>query len=176
MPAQVPQTKARKGVADAAFWCTGVLSLISSVGKSYLAVNPYTYQELVTAMKGQDNYLQCISNAENCADKRPGASLYDLHLQGVSALTVLARCKSNYADSQWDEGSAALFAEKIPTHLSFNADMLDRVCEKALEGGILSASLVGCMALSLFDENSNEIKYLLAFFSDQSRFTSTVLL
>ena len=157
--AAVPFNRATEGVKEGAFWCTGVLSLMSSVGKSYLAVNPYTYQELITEMAGQDDFLTCISQSnEHCEERRPGKNLHHLFTQGVSPFTVLTRCKSNYANSQWDEGAAALFAETIPTNIAVNVDLLENMRGKAFGSGTsLSSSLISCMALALYDEQSNDI-------------------
>ncbi|KAJ1464437.1 hypothetical protein T484DRAFT_1758092, partial [Baffinella frigidus] len=52
-PVEIPYERAIQGMREAAFWCSGTLSLISPMGVSYIAYNPYTYYEIMNALKPQ---------------------------------------------------------------------------------------------------------------------------
>ena len=156
-PVQIPPTRAGATVVEGGLWCQGVLSLMSSTGEPYLALNPYTYAELTNELRNQDAYLQCISSgyADGCAEKRPGAGLPLLARQGVSVFTAAVRCKSNYANSVWDEGAAALFAEPLSRHLepvAFHVEELKKKVEANMEPAI-----VACLKQTLVEGAQNDV-------------------
>jgi hypothetical protein len=125
-PVKIPALRATEGIQQSAFWCSGVLEMISPFGTPLMIFNPFTYQELVNEMNRDnrlDKYLKCISEPESqnirdysCAYLRPRLAVFEL--QGISTIAVLVRCKANYNNMQWDRGAALLFAEEIPVDLS----------------------------------------------------------
>jgi hypothetical protein len=168
---RIPLSRANQGMEDGAFWCSGMLSLISPMGVSYLAFNPYTYQEIVDILAstitngvetGHDRYLRCISGNVDGSDPRAcGKHLPDLPVlsaQGISIITVLTRCKSNYANSQWDDGAAALFASQDLDQFGVKTLALRDQVESARRSAIsmLPPFLVECMTLSLSSNVGND--------------------
>ncbi|KAJ1465884.1 hypothetical protein T484DRAFT_1757100 [Baffinella frigidus] len=150
-PMMIPDNVAREGISDGAFWCTGVLSLISSTGQSYLGVNPYTYAEITKMLADQDRYLSCFT-VPGCNMVPPTAPL--LNVQGISLFTVSTRCKSNYANSQWDEGAAALFSDPLPASLSGSAMLqLRKLRDSALAN--INPAVIACLILSVQQGTSN---------------------
>ena len=144
---KIPLDRASEGVQQSAFWCTGVLQMVSQFGLPKLVYNPYTYSQLVAAMATLDEYLACISTSsshEDCVSLRP--SLPVLEVQGVSTMSVFVRCKANYNNKQWDEAAAVFFAESIPVELSVVGTLLAR--DRALVD-LTDSPLAVCMRTSL---------------------------
>ena len=156
-PAMIPPVRGNEGVAEGAFWCSGMLSLISSMGESYIGYNPYTYSEIIAALGGQDAYLRCISSSTSCAADQP--TLPDLASQGISLFTVATRCKSNYANSQWDEGAAKMFSDGVSSKFIVRAHGLAEKVAKVRADAEqrLPPSLVACMRLSLQENVGNDM-------------------
>ena len=158
-PLMIPLARAREGVADGAFWCAGALSLVNSMGEAFLAFNPYSYQQILDELDGSDAYLQCVSSsyADTCAHLRPGAGLPLLAQQGVSVFTAAVRCKSNYVNSQWDEGAAALFvADDSPAVRHFLGVAAHLRTARAAAEAALPPAVAACLRLSLAEGAAND--------------------
>lgn len=158
-PLMIPPSRAAEGISEGAFWCTGMMSLVNSMGETYFAYNPYTYREILAELEGSDAYLKCVSSeyADNCAHLRPGKGLPLLTLQGVSVFTVAVRCKSNYVNSQWDEGAAALFVEETSPMVKHFLGILDHIkSSRAVVEELLAPTVVLCLKTSLAEGTSND--------------------
>ena len=102
----IPPARRNEGLAQRAFWCTGVLAMVNKRNEIQLVYNPYTYQELQNLVRGSmDAYLQCASGSFSCPV--PEAAVFTA--QGVSLLAVLTECRQNYVSKQWDAGAYAIY-------------------------------------------------------------------
>jgi hypothetical protein len=81
-----------------------------------------------------------------------------LAIQGISIITVLTRCKSNYANSQWDDGAAALFAsadmEKLGVYTRSLRTQVEAQRKEVTQN--LEPFVVECMQLSLEKNLGND--------------------
>jgi hypothetical protein len=170
VPVEIPSDRAAEGMKEGAFWCSGMLTLISPMGETYIAYNPYTYAEIVERLRdnaqpgrGHDKYLTCISQGVsgdagdvNCVDYMP--TLEKLEMQGISLMTVLTRCKSNYANSQWDDAAASLFSDQTMSRFVVAAGQLaDEANEmRKLVEVSLGPAMVECMRTSLERNSGND--------------------
>ena len=157
-PMMIPDDRADS--ESSRFWCTGVLSLISSTGEAYLGINPYTYAQITHMSSSQDTYLECVSAGNTdapCNKGPPNDYAYGGHLaiQGISLMTVATRCKSNYANSQWDDGAAALFSDPLPKSLAgTNTRKTHELRESFIQN--VDPTVVACLVLSLQEGGSND--------------------
>ncbi|KAJ1465765.1 hypothetical protein T484DRAFT_1757185, partial [Baffinella frigidus] len=157
-PMMIPDDRADS--EGSRFWCTGVLSLISSTGEAYLGINPYTYAQITHMSSSQDTYLECVSAGNTdapCNKGPPNDYAYGGHLaiQGISLMTVATRCKSNYANSQWDDGAAALFSDPLPKSLAgTNTRKTHELRESFIQN--VDPTVVACLVLSLQEGGSND--------------------
>jgi hypothetical protein len=114
-PFAIPESRRQEGLTGAGFWCTGVLSLLDASNRPFVVYNPYTYGQLQNMAAGTDTYLSCVSNklynqaTSNCDEFLPAVPEF----QGVSVLTVLTACKSNYMNSQWDKAAYMIFNQTV---------------------------------------------------------------
>jgi hypothetical protein len=111
-PFAIPESRRQEGLAGAGFWCTGTLSLLDASNRPFIIYNPFTYGQLQVMAVGADAYLACVSGKlygpkSNCDSLMPKPPEF----QGVSVLTVLTACKSNYMNSQWDKAAYMVFNE-----------------------------------------------------------------
>ena len=110
-PFSIPPSRREEGLAGGGFWCTGTLSLLDASNRPFIIYNPFTYGQLQSMAAGADEYLACVSGklydqqTSNCDSLLPTAPEF----QGVSVLTVLTACKSNYMNSQWDKAAYMVF-------------------------------------------------------------------
>lgn len=100
--------------------CAGTLRMSDGFGNPIYVYNPFTYEQLHT-MAGRgtiDAYLQCISQMQvgtaAAAESGPPAAcrkptVPSIDEQGVSVISVIERCKSNYQQMQWDAGAFMLY-------------------------------------------------------------------
>jgi hypothetical protein len=114
-PFAIPEIRRHEGLSGAGLWCTGTLSLLDASNQPFIVYNPFTYGQLQSMASGTDAYLSCVSSklydrgASNCEELLPAVAEF----QGVSVLTVLTVCKSNYMNSQWDKAAHILFNETV---------------------------------------------------------------
>lgn len=108
-PAYIVQARRRETVA--ALWCTGILFLPRDDGTLAYVYNPFSMQELSEKLgAGMNAYLECMSSSRTLGDCRPvRVDVFDA--AGISPMSVLTRCRENYAQRQWDAGQHALFDE-----------------------------------------------------------------
>jgi len=155
-PVGIPLERGNEGLADHAFWCTGILKLLSPFGQHHYVWNPYTYNELVQKAATLDTYLKCLSTnpSDECEDYEPRDPLFDL--QAVSLIAVLSRCKANYQAMQWDEASVILYADAsvLPKYM---LSVRDQVIAARSQAGLISDSIVSlCMINALQYGLSND--------------------
>ena len=96
---------------DSAFWCSGVLQVLDGAGTPRLIYNPYSLSDLKQEFDGKFiAYLTCVdSGRDDCT-----IATSDVHARrwqeiGISPLSVLTKCRSNYASKSWDVGAFALY-------------------------------------------------------------------
>jgi hypothetical protein len=116
-PYSVSKTRSNEGIRDGAFWCSGTLSLLDASNRPYIVYNPYTFAQLQQMAYKSDEYLACVSGKQYSSSSGGCDSLLPrtpvLQAQGVSVLTVLTACKSNYMNMQWDKAAYVLFNQSI---------------------------------------------------------------
>ena len=118
----IPAARRTETAVNSAFWCSGVLRMLSPMGEEILVYNKYSLQALSDLMEqggGIDKYLLCVSRptefeslfpgdkADDCERWRPEFS--DIRSQGVETMAVWSRCKANYQAREWDPGAYATF-------------------------------------------------------------------
>lgn len=123
--AMIPPATAQKGLFDSAFWCTGTLRMTLADGSSKVVFNPHTFADLrQMAAPSLEAYLDCVSGGfedgryASCFELEPRDQLGMLEAQGVTLLAVMARCRGNYANLQWDDGAGYLFNSSLSEDLS----------------------------------------------------------
>lgn len=122
---KIPELRRKEGIHDGAFWCTGTMEMVLTDGTSKIIYNPHTFEELVKYTTNIDEYLKCIAEGNpndiegGCVTIEP-VSEY-LQEQGVSTIAVLTRCRTNFANKQWDSGAAFLFLPEVSDDLVNNA-------------------------------------------------------
>ncbi len=90
------------GVGAVGLWCSGSLTLTDASNRPYTIYNLYSYKELQALSSKADAYLACVSSkvyvsgdpGKDCRDLKP--SIPALQNQGVTILTVLTHCETNY--------------------------------------------------------------------------------
>jgi hypothetical protein len=98
-PLSVVPERAREGLSDMAFWCTGMLSMVDGDNRMQVVWNPYTYEELQAKIGGNlDRYLAEASQSVTAV--APNDPIFEE--QGISMFAVLTRCRQNYVNKQWD--------------------------------------------------------------------------
>jgi hypothetical protein len=108
-----------KGWTEHAFWCSGFLLLNAGDGSDLTVWNPYSLQQLLEIKgkegNGYSDFITCLRerwrstspyHLSTCEEFKPVDTR--LRRQGVDVLQVISRCRSNYQQSRWDEGSALL--------------------------------------------------------------------
>lgn len=107
----IQPARATEGIANQAFWCSGVLSMVDSNGQALYVYNPYTYAELQAKASGLQAYLDCtVSFSGGYSCKPPSDPVFDQ--QGVSLLNVLVKCRDNYVKNRWDPAAYVLYQMK----------------------------------------------------------------
>jgi hypothetical protein len=135
---EIPRVRATEGLAEHAFWCTGILQLSSPFGEAMYIFNPYSYSFLLDFIE-QDGkmaeYFSCIESSSStetsCSDLEPNLPIFEE--QGVSILSVLNRCKLNYMSAQWDPGASLIYASELLPDYLFSQMMNVKAGEKAQE-------------------------------------------
>lgn len=113
----VAAVEKRKDWQQQAFWCSGFLLLNAGDGSDLTVWNPYSLQQLLEIKgnqgSGYSDFITCLRerwkssspyHMSTCDDFKPIDAR--LQRQGVEVLQVISRCRSNYQQSRWDEGSA----------------------------------------------------------------------
>eukprot|EP00961_Rhodomonas_salina_P016367 220128-Rhodomonas_salina.1 len=146
-PAAVVPLRRAETFAQGAFWCSGVLYVALDDGTFGYVFNPYSLEELGRRVEPtMDKYLQCLSAAGE-----PGEVCVEPIIQafaevGVSALTVLTRCRANYAQRQWDMGAGMLFAESFVPPAAHLASLVSAARAKALHWAVsMGADVEDCV-------------------------------
>lgn len=129
---------AQEGIDNRAHWCSGTLRMNDGFGNPLYVYNPFSYDELLQRIGPPgaiDQYLLCISQLQAGSSSSSSSStrceaptIPEIEEQGVSSISVIERCKSNYQQKQWDVGSFMLY------------DSENNV--KALRSSLLLASLL----------------------------------
>jgi len=135
---EIPRVRAEEGLADHAFWCTGILQLSSPFGEVMYVYNPFSYSDLLSFVE-QDGrmaeYFTCIESSSSadssCGDLEPNLEIFKE--QGVSILSVLSRCKLNYMSKQWDPGSSLIYKSDLLPNYLFSQKMNVKAGEQAQE-------------------------------------------
>lgn len=100
-------------------WCTGMLVLADEDGEEQTVHNPYSYAELVGYLGPHLRPLLAAINEHGQASAQARvlfaamrASIPNLvrGLGSVPPVSVLMRCRDNYANKRWDRGAFELFA------------------------------------------------------------------
>jgi hypothetical protein len=108
VPARIPEPQRSSRRTDA-LWCRGPLLMTTVLADDALVWNPFSLTELLAQNKVQA-YLDCLGvwggNAGLCTGVRPANAFFDA--QGVDVMQVIIRCRSNYQQKRWDEGSVAI--------------------------------------------------------------------
>jgi len=108
LPARIPD-KQRSSKRTDALWCRGPLMMTTVLANDVLVWNPFSLSELLSQNKVQI-YIDCLTtwngDASLCTSVRPVNAFFDA--QGVDVLQVIIRCRSNYQQKRWDEGSIIL--------------------------------------------------------------------
>ena len=122
-PHAIPLPEKQKNWEQHAFWCSGFLMLNEGDGSDLLVWNPYSLDELLKmrsrAGGDYDTHLLCLRGRadsssphyqKTCEQLKQRAASLDA--QGVEVMQVISRCRANYQQSRWDEGSVmfALFS------------------------------------------------------------------
>jgi hypothetical protein len=104
-PGRIPDRQ-RASIGTDAMWCRGLLLMNSIDGTDILVWNPYSFQELLQRNNGE-TYFQCIAlYGTQCARVKPVDATFET--QGVDVLQVIGRCRTNYQQNKWDEGTFLL--------------------------------------------------------------------
>ena len=108
IPARIPETQRSSKRTDA-LWCRGPLMMTTVLANDVLVWNPFSLSELLAQNKVQP-YLDCLETWGGdmgiCASVRPVNAFFDA--QGVDVMQVIIRCRSNYQQKRWDEGSVVI--------------------------------------------------------------------
>ena len=136
---EIPRARAEEGLADHAFWCTGILQLSSPFGEAMYVYNPYSYSSLLDFVERDGRmaeYFACIESSSSerelsCGDLEPNLQIFEE--QGVSILSVLSRCKLNYMSKQWDPGSSLIYVSELLPDYLFSQKMNVKAGETARE-------------------------------------------
>ena len=104
-PGRIPDAQ-RTSTGTDAMWCRGLLLMSTIDGMDILVWNPYSFKELMQRNDGE-NYFKCIASyGTQCARVKPVDTTFET--QGVDVLQVIGRCRTNYQQKKWDEGTFLL--------------------------------------------------------------------
>lgn len=105
-PLRIPDDRRSEGLDQRAHWCTGTLRINDGFGNPLYVFNPFSYGELLQRIGPPgivDRYLLCISemNAGTKGNQGPceKPEVPEIEEQGVSAISVIERCKVSAAPS-----------------------------------------------------------------------------
>lgn len=99
-----------EGLREYGLWCTGTLSLVDSGNRMRIVWNPYSYGELVEIIGTRlDDYVN-IAGYESTSVP-PNEPVFER--QGISIFAVLARCRQNYVNEQWDSAAYARYSGDV---------------------------------------------------------------
>lgn len=177
----VADAAARQSVAHGALWCTGVLEMLDDAGSTRFILNRFSLAELRGDLDSEDgrmlDYLDCIAqNERNCdQDLLDGTSArfaeYRRWLQlGVHPLSVLTRCRDNFAGKTWDSGNFAVYSPEVRTQVLRDASGLVAVYDLEQLRSELEAVLDDATKLCLFQGPSRGpiARCMFAFFEGQA--------
>jgi len=120
---QIPDSRRREGVQQAALWCTGVLGMMDSNNQPYYVHNPYTYAELQARSAGLQAYVDCVgreSNNRGYSCIPPNEPYFAK--QGVTTINVLVKCRENFVKRRWDPAAYMLFQPASWDQVQFQDD------------------------------------------------------
>ena len=101
-PGRIPQ-KQRASTATDSMWCRGLLLMTTIDGTDIMVWNPYSFEELLRR-NSAETYFKCVADyRSDCAKIKPVDQTFEK--QGVDVLQVISRCRSNYQQKKWDEGT-----------------------------------------------------------------------
>ena len=111
-------------VADGGLWCAGVLEMLDDSGSVRFIRNPFSFAQLRSDLDGPDGrmitYLACVAdNQDGCLDallRNAGARAAEYRRWvglGVNPLSVLTRCRDNFAGKTWDSGNFAVYSPEV---------------------------------------------------------------
>jgi hypothetical protein len=104
-PARIPNRQ-RESIATDAMWCRGLLLMTSIDGMDILVWNPYSLHELLQRNYAE-MYFNCLADYRtDCASLKPVDPVFET--QGVDVLQIISRCRTNYQQKKWDEGTLML--------------------------------------------------------------------
>jgi len=109
---------------DGGLWCAGVLRMVTSQGELTYVLNPLDFGALGAALNGGAGggamlaLLACISSspADACAAEQRAVDAVEraaFAARDVSPVSVLTRCRENYAAKTWDDGLFAVYNSVI---------------------------------------------------------------
>jgi len=108
---------------DGGLWCAGVLRMVTAQGELTYVHNALSFAALSDALAAggaMQAFLACISSspADACAAEQSAVDAVqhaDFAARDVSAISVLTRCRENYASKTWDDGLFAVYNAEIRT-------------------------------------------------------------
>ena len=113
----VADVPARHTAKDGGLWCTGVLEMLDDAGSVRYVYNPYSLAELRDMLDGDNGqmirYLECVAAQNRDCDGKfvygAGYEIQQWKNVGVNPLSVLTRCRDNFAGKTWDSGNFAVY-------------------------------------------------------------------
>jgi hypothetical protein len=101
-PGRIPKEQRESKTTDS-LWCRGLLLMNDIDGMDLLVWNPYSLEQLLKRNNAQDYFL-CLKNRRNeCSILKPVDPTFET--QGIDVLQVISRCRTNYQQKKWDEGT-----------------------------------------------------------------------
>jgi hypothetical protein len=106
---------------DGGLWCSGVLRMVTTQGELTYVHNALSFGELTAALNARGEMralLACISSspADACAAEQRAVDAVQqaaFAAHDVSPVSVLTRCRENYASKTWDDGLFAVYNRVI---------------------------------------------------------------
>tara|TARA_Y100000389_G_scaffold15396_1_gene13632 strand:- start:24615 stop:32462 length:7848 start_codon:yes stop_codon:yes gene_type:complete len=173
----ITQQAAGQLAENGALWCSGVLELVDGAGTMKYVYNPYSFQYLKQKLDSGTNsklyqYLECIGMGEGaCTQLDNLDSVFSRWMHnGINPLSVLTRCRDNFAGKIFDRGAFLIYNEEmqeiIQQQRSSHAvsksellqlqeqlnDLMSEETQHCLQGGPKMNSIGGCMFL-FFEQN-----------------------
>ena len=173
----ITQQAAVQRAEHGALWCSGVLELVDGAGTLKYVYNPYSFQYLKQKLDSGTNsklyeYLECIGMGEGaCTQLDNLDEVFSRWMHsGINPLSVLTRCRDNFAGKIFDRGAFLIYNEEmqeiIQQQRSSHAvskfellqlqgqlnDVLSEDTQHCLQDGPKMNSIGGCMFL-FFEQN-----------------------
>tara|TARA_B100001142_G_scaffold188305_1_gene187467 strand:- start:15753 stop:23849 length:8097 start_codon:yes stop_codon:yes gene_type:complete len=117
---EIARHAADKGTEGAALWCSGILEVLDGTGHVKYIYNPYSFAELKQKLDGNSNsllyqYLDCVGQGNSdCKQLQVNNPVFANWMQnGVNPLSVLTRCRDNFAGKIFDRGAFMIYNEDM---------------------------------------------------------------